>query len=96
MGLTSLASLASLQTVSEEEWHEEVVNLSPEQLVEATFKRLFPDSFLYALPVWKHKVRAHLIVTTLSLSFPSSSVNVDSDPTFDVVCCEPSESLVPF
>ena len=59
-GLSSLASLASLQTVSEEEWHEEVVTLSPEQLVEATFKRLFPDSFLYALPVWEHKVRACL------------------------------------
>ncbi len=56
-GLSSLASLASLQTVSEEEWHDEVINLSPEQLVEATFKRLFPDSFLYALPVWKHKVQ---------------------------------------
>lgn len=59
-GLPSLASLASLQTVSEEEWHEEVVTLSPEQLVEATFKRLFPDSFLYALPIWKHKVQTRL------------------------------------
>ena len=59
-GLSSLASLASLQAVSEEEWHEEVASLSPEQLVEATFKRLFPDSFLYALPIWKHKVRARL------------------------------------
>ena len=51
-----LGSMASLQAVSEEEWHEEVANLSPKELVEATFQRLFPDSFLYALPVWKHKV----------------------------------------
>ena len=51
-----LGSMASLQAVSEEEWHEEVANLSPKQLVEATFQRLFPESFLYALPVWKHKV----------------------------------------
>lgn len=51
-----LGSMASLQAVSEEEWHEEVAHLSPRELVEATFQRLLPDSFLYALPVWKHKV----------------------------------------
>ena len=51
-----LGSMASLQAVSEEEWHEEVANLSPKELVEATFQRLFPGSFLYALPIWKHKV----------------------------------------
>ena len=51
-----LGSMASLQAVSEEEWHEEVANLSPKELVEATFQRLFPGTFLYALPIWKHKV----------------------------------------
>jgi hypothetical protein len=40
----------------EESWYEEAVTLTPSQLVEATFQRLFPGSFLYALPVWKHKV----------------------------------------
>ena len=53
---TGLGSMASLQAVSEEEWHDEVATLSPQQLVEATFRRLFPDTFLYALPIWKHRV----------------------------------------
>jgi len=52
----ALGGMNSLQAVSEEEWHEEVAQFSPKQLVEATFQRLFPDSFLYALPVWNHKV----------------------------------------
>ena len=52
----ALGGMSSLQAVSEEEWHEEVAQLSPKQLVEATFQRLFPDSFLYALPIWNHKV----------------------------------------
>ncbi|CAL8472023.1 g11565 [Coccomyxa elongata] len=45
----------SNMSVGEESWHEEVASLTPTQLVEATFRRLFPDTFQYALPVWKHK-----------------------------------------
>ncbi|CAK0783273.1 hypothetical protein CVIRNUC_006472 [Coccomyxa viridis] len=56
-----LGSMASLQAVSEEEWHEEVANLSPQELVEATFQRLFPGTFLYALPIWKHKAVDELL-----------------------------------
>ena len=37
-----LGSMASLQAVSEEEWHEEVANLSPKELVEATFPAPVP------------------------------------------------------
>ncbi len=95
MGLSSLASLASLQTVSEEEWHEEVVTLSPEQLVEATFKRLFPDSFLYALPVWKHKVQTHPHHTTLSPSLQTSCVDASTDATLNAICCKLLEMLAP-
>lgn len=54
----ALGTMASMQATTEDEWHEEVAQLSPKQLVEATFQRLFPDSFLYVLPVWKHKVRS--------------------------------------
>ena len=39
-----------------EPWWEQAGTLTPLQLVEATFQRLFPGSFLYALPVWPHKV----------------------------------------
>ena len=46
----------SNMSLEEESWHEEVASLTPTQLVEATFRRLFPDTFQYALPVWKHKV----------------------------------------
>ena len=53
----ALGTMASMQA-TEDEWHEEVAQLSPKQLVEVTFQRLFPDSFLYVLPVWKHKVRS--------------------------------------
>jgi hypothetical protein len=35
---------------------EEVECIGPQQLVERTFRNLFPDSFLYAVPVYKHKV----------------------------------------
>jgi hypothetical protein len=54
----ALGTMASLRATTEDEWHEEVAQLSPKELVEATFQRLFPDSFLYALPVWKHKVHS--------------------------------------
>ncbi|EIE23620.1 hypothetical protein COCSUDRAFT_63147 [Coccomyxa subellipsoidea C-169] len=45
----------SMMSAGEESWHEEVATLTPTQLVEATFRRLFPDTFQYALPVWPHK-----------------------------------------
>jgi hypothetical protein len=48
----------SLRSAGEESWHEEVATLTPLQLVEATFRRLFPETFQYALPVWRHKVCA--------------------------------------
>ena len=51
-GLGAAAGAAA----EEESWHSEAASLTRLQLVEATFQRLFPDAFLYALPVWKHKV----------------------------------------
>jgi hypothetical protein len=58
----------SMMSAGEESWHEEVATLTPTQLVEATFRRLFPDTFQYALPVWKHKVRAASPVMLAQLS----------------------------
>lgn len=46
----------TMRSAGEESWHEEVATLTPLQLVEATFRRLFPHTFQYALPVWRHKV----------------------------------------
>ena len=45
-----------LKNSGEEVWKDEVTTLDPLELVEATFQRLFPDTFQYALPVKNHKV----------------------------------------
>lgn len=47
--------MGAAEAAAEEPWHSEAASFTRLQLVEATFQRLFPEAFLYALPVWKHK-----------------------------------------